>query len=179
MNTQYCVPAYNGISFLRDTKTIGDLSERIVALALERAGYLVAKPFGENSRYDLLIDDGKVISRVQVKTGRLRNGAIIFNTSSTHGHRKGIPRKSYVGQVDFFGVYCAAQGSTYLVPIGDTPRTCGSLRVYPTKNAQHTNTRWAQQYLLAVEPIPELVLVGPEAFHVVTDSLGNISITPS
>jgi hypothetical protein len=73
-------PLTNRVSFLRDTKSIGDLSEMAVALALARTGYLVSRPVGENRRYDLIIDKGGVLSRVQVKTGRLRNGAIVFHT---------------------------------------------------------------------------------------------------
>ena len=45
-----------------------------MAAALIEAGYAVSKPFGENQRYDLVIDDGETLARVQVKTGRLRNG---------------------------------------------------------------------------------------------------------
>jgi hypothetical protein len=60
----------NGVSFLRDIKTIGELSEIIVAAELAKAGYGVAFPMGENRRYDLIIEKDGVLSRVQVKTGR-------------------------------------------------------------------------------------------------------------
>jgi PD-(D/E)XK endonuclease len=48
--------AVKRVSFLRDTKSIGELSELIVAAALARAGYLVSMPVGENARYDLIVD---------------------------------------------------------------------------------------------------------------------------
>ena len=92
---------FSGVSFLfaeggdravigkRDTKAIGDMSELEAARALARAGYLVSKPLGDSHRYDLIIDDGTVLSRVQVKTGRLRKGAIIFACFSSHSHRGG------------------------------------------------------------------------------------------
>ena len=85
----------NIISFLRDTKSIGELSELIVAVSLSRAGYFVSKPLGESTRYDLVVDKDGTLSRVQVKTGRLRKGVIMFNTYSTHYHRKGGSCKSY------------------------------------------------------------------------------------
>jgi PD-(D/E)XK nuclease superfamily protein len=154
----------NIISFLRDTKSIGDLSEMFVALQLARAGYLVAKPFGENTRYDLLIDDGKILSRVQVKTGRLRKGAIQWNCCSTHGHRTGPNFKSYIGQIDFFGIYCPQLQSAYLVPISQAPsRRTSSLRVVPTRNRQTRRVRWASDFLIGSEQIPDLVLVGARA----------------
>ena len=37
-------------------------------LALHEAGCAVFLPFGENTRYDLVIDDGVSLQRVQCKT---------------------------------------------------------------------------------------------------------------
>ncbi len=116
----FCDRKAEEISFLRDTKSVGELSELIVAVALGRAGYIVAKPLGEKSRYDLIIDKDGTLSRVQVKTGRLRNGAILFHPYSTHTHRKGAACRPYVNEVEFFGVYCPELLSVYLVPIEAT-----------------------------------------------------------
>ncbi|MGA8474378.1 MAG: group I intron-associated PD-(D/E)XK endonuclease [Candidatus Cybelea sp.] len=66
------------LSFLRDTKSIGELSEIIVRGALAGAGYRVAVPLGENHRYDLIVDKGGTLARVQVKTGRVRKRAVHF-----------------------------------------------------------------------------------------------------
>jgi hypothetical protein len=56
-------------------KDIGDRSTLAIMLALRELGYAVYVPFGENTRCDLVIDDGLRLFRVQCKTGRLRNGA--------------------------------------------------------------------------------------------------------
>jgi hypothetical protein len=45
-----------------------------IMLALHEAGHELLVPFGENTRYDLAIDDGSRLARVQCKTGRLRQG---------------------------------------------------------------------------------------------------------
>lgn len=156
------------ISLLRDTKTIGEFSKLIVALALGRAGYYVAKPLGENSRYDLIIDKDGKLSRVQIKTGRLRNGAILFHTYSTHTHRKGASCRPYTNEVEFFGVYCPELRSVYLIPIEDTARLSGTIRVNAAKNGQHSQVRWAQPYLIDIISIPDVV-VGPDVDGVVTD----------
>jgi hypothetical protein len=76
----------------RNTKSVGDLSEVMVIAALVRAGYLVSIPFGENHRYDVIADDGVQLLRIQVKTGRLRGGAINFWCRSSHQHRRSGPR---------------------------------------------------------------------------------------
>lgn len=158
----------NIVSFLRDTKSIGELSELIVAFALSRAGYFVSKPFGENTRYDLVIDKDGTLSRVQVKTGRLRNGAILFNTYSSHYHRHGGSCKPYTNDIDFFGVYCPQLRSVYLIPIEDTAKLSGTIRVSETKNGQHSHVRWAQPYLIDIVSIPEVV-VGTDALNGVTE----------
>ena len=159
----------NIVSFLRDTKSIGELSELIVAFALSQAGYFVSKPLGENARYDLVIDKDGMLSRVQVKTGRLRNGAILFNTYSSHSHRHGVSCRPYTNEIEFFGVYCPQLRSVYLIPIEDTAKLSGTIRVNETKNRQHSQVRWAQPYLIDIVSIPEVV-VGPATLNGVTDS---------
>ena len=45
-------------------KDTGDRTQLAIMLALRDAGYAVLVPFGENTRYDLVIDDGKSLARV-------------------------------------------------------------------------------------------------------------------
>ena len=96
----------NAAGVKRDTKRVGDISEAAVALALLEAGYRVCVPFGENNRFDLVIERDNVLSRVQVKTGRVRIGSIIFNCFRSHTHRGGASARRYVREVEYFGVYC-------------------------------------------------------------------------
>jgi hypothetical protein len=132
----------------RDTKAIGDLSELIVATALARAGYYVSKPIADSYRYDLVIDDGERLFRVQVKTGRLRGGSIHVACYSSHSHRGGKQR-SYRGEIDYIGVFCPQTGDVYLVPESDIVDTAMHLRVAPTINRQDKHIRWASKYKLA------------------------------
>jgi hypothetical protein len=130
-------------------KAVGDRSTLAILLALHAAGYVVALPFGENTRYDLLIDDGQAISRVQCKTGRLRTGAVRFPACSSYEHhaRPRARRRDYLGQIDFFGVYCPETRGVYLVPIADVPLTRqGALRVEPSRNNQRRGIRLAADY---------------------------------
>jgi hypothetical protein len=134
----------------RDTKAIGDLSELEVALALSRNGYLVSKPLGDSHRYDLIIDDGEALYRVQVKTGRLgKNGSIRVACCSSHSHRGGVSTRSYRGEIDYIGVFCPQTGAAYLVPESEIVDSFMHLRVAPTINRQSRNIRWASQYKLA------------------------------
>lgn len=69
----------------RDTKKIGTISELMVMAALVRQGYRLLVPYGDSARYDVVIEaaDGS-LSRVQIKTGRLRNGVVVFRACSSH-----------------------------------------------------------------------------------------------
>jgi hypothetical protein len=132
-------------------KTVGDRTTLAVMLALRDAGYAILVPFGENTRYDLVIDDGRTLSRIQCKTGRLRAGAIRFAACSTYAHHPNpkVVRRDYAGQVDFFGVYCPETGGIYLVPIDADVRRQGNLRVTPPRNGQARGIRLAARYEIA------------------------------
>jgi PD-(D/E)XK endonuclease len=148
----------------RNTKRVGDISELRVMCDLVAAGYLVSIPFGENHRYDLIIEKDFILSRVQVKTGRLRKGVILFNCFSSHAHRGGASCRQYIGEVEFFGVYCPDTDCTYLVPLTDMISHRGHLRLSPVKNGQRKKLKWARDYLLGEGGWPPLVEVGTEAF---------------
>jgi hypothetical protein len=74
-------------------KDVGDRSTLAIMLVLRERGYGVYVPFGENTRADLAIDDGRRLFRVQCKTGRLRNGAVVFATASVYGQLPGNLRR--------------------------------------------------------------------------------------
>lgn len=134
-------------------KAIGDRTTLAVIAGLRSAGYDVLLPFGENTRYDLVIDDGGQLARVQCKTGRLREGAVRFNTCSSYAHHAN-PRtlsRDYLGQVDYFGVHCRETGGVYLVPIEDLQtKRSAALRVAPARNSQIRGIRPAAKYRVAL-----------------------------
>jgi hypothetical protein len=121
-------------------------------LALQQLGYVLLVPFGENVRYDLVIDDGESLARVQCKTGRLRGGAVRFNACSSYAHHPNprLLRRHYEGQIEYFGVHCPDNGAVYLVPWEAAPRrTQVSLRVDPAANNQVVGIRYAGHYEIA------------------------------
>ena len=139
----------------RNTSRTGDLTELEVALALTRAGYRVLQPLSATSRYDLAIDnENGTLTRIQCKTGVLRDGRIVFRVYSVSGHKSA--GKPYQGQVDAFGVYCEATRQTYLVPLAVVPehRVMVCLRVVPSKNHQRVGIHVADDFLIAPTPSP-------------------------
>ena len=133
-------------------KSIGDRSTLAVMLGLQSAGLPFLVPFGENTRYDLAVEHGERLVRVQCKTGRIRRGVIEFKVCSSYAHLPSPRERSrnYEGDIDYFAVYCPTTGGVYLVPIADVPnRWTGSLRIEPTVNRQRLGVRYARDYEIA------------------------------
>ena len=122
-----------------------------VMLALQARGLPMLVPMGENTRYDLVLELGGSLARVQCKTGRLRKGAVLFKTCSTYDHHPyAKPSRDYFGQVDYFAVYCPQTSGVYLVPIEALPtRVAAALRVDCPRNNQRRRIRYAADYEIA------------------------------
>jgi hypothetical protein len=127
---------------------VGLRTEAAILAELVRRGFQVLIPFGTNQRYDLVIDiDGRFV-RAQCKTGRLRRGAIVFNTTSVRSNRRGWFTRSYDGDAEVFLVHCPDTSGIYAVPVKEAPAGSGLLRVTPTRNGQVEGIRWARDYEL-------------------------------
>jgi hypothetical protein len=130
-------------------KDVGDRSMLAVMLAFRESGYAMYVPFGENTRVDLIVDDGDRLLRVQCKTGRLRQGAVRFKVCSTYAHHanRRQPTRDYIGEIDCFAVFCPDTGGVYLVPIEHlSVNTGAALRVSAPRNNQSVRIRFAADY---------------------------------
>jgi PD-(D/E)XK endonuclease len=127
---------------------VGQRTEAAILSELVRRGYAVLLPFGVNQRYDLVLDlDGRFV-RCQCKTGRFIDGAIQFPTRSTRSNSRGFTKHGYVGDADFFLVYCAQNRRIYAVPVDDAPGDAMRLRVEPALNGQAHGVNRASDYEL-------------------------------
>lgn len=108
----------------------------------------VLVPFGDNKRYDFVVEDNDGnFQRIQCKTGRYRNGVIKFATSSSTAHRKNGGHQSYHGQIEFFAVNCPDFAEVYLVPVGITGSRELCLRMDPPMKSD-PRVKWAKDFLL-------------------------------
>lgn len=134
----------------RSTKRVGLISEAAVIHLFAKAGYVVSLPFGDNAPYDMVVEDTEGrLSRIQVKTGRLRDGCVRFNAVSVHAHRKAAATR-YHGKIDAFAVYCPDNEQFYIVPIDDpvAKAAIGWLRVVPARNNMRAKIHWADRYVV-------------------------------
>jgi PD-(D/E)XK endonuclease len=122
----------------------GSAVEAHVVAALVRSGYLPLRPVIDGGRYDLVIEDAEgQFWRIQVKTGRYKNGSNEFHTRSTH------IQGGYRGQADYFAVYSPDLDKTYLIAVGEVREAWANLRVDAVgKFTAKSRVRWAQDYEL-------------------------------
>ena len=129
-----------------NSKSVGERSEGIILAKFLQRGWTVLMPFGDNQRYDLVIDRGNGFERVQVKTGKILNGAVDFKTHSTSYHRKNGGAKSYRGEIELFAIYCPDNQKSYLISIDLVGYMGASLRIEEPKNKQVKLIRWAKDF---------------------------------
>lgn len=142
------------LTSVSETLLKGRITEvKTLAYFLE-LGYIVSTP-EIPCQYDFLIDVNNKIYKVQVKTCRVTEEAIEFNTSSmTHNANGYIKREYTSNMVDFFCTYY--NNECYLVPFSECGSKVKRLRLVPTKNGQVKNISFAKDYI-AKEVLAKLI----------------------
>lgn len=134
---------------MSNSKAIGTQSLGACMSALLKKGKTVLLPVGDNERYDLVLEKDGQFTRVQCKTGRLRNGCVRFDTCSTNLVKGKWHHNNYVGQIEAFVVYCPDNDETYFLPIERiTANSTMSLRIVEAKNNQQCKIVWANDFKL-------------------------------
>jgi hypothetical protein len=127
---------------------VGQRSEAAILAAFIEKGFEVLLPWGTNHRYDMVLDLGDRFLRVQCKTGHLKNGTVEFSARSVRTNTREVLVRDYIGEIDYFAVYCPATRDVYMVPCDARTRTYVTLRLEPAANSQNKRIRWAADYLL-------------------------------
>jgi hypothetical protein len=124
----------------------GNISESIVMTAYLQAGFNVAIPFGAGAPYDLIVDAGTGLYRIQVKTGWLRKGCILYKTKRRVREAHPYATRRYTeSEVDYFAIYYPLTDSLYVVPFKVCSGT-GCLRLDSVRNGQQKLIRWASDF---------------------------------
>lgn len=95
----------------------GDVIELLSISKFIEQGFVVSIPYGDNARYDFVVDTGKKIYKIQCKRARLtRTGNYTIRTVSTHWRSGKVVSQYYTPtEVDFFCTYI--ENEVYLVGI--------------------------------------------------------------
>jgi hypothetical protein len=128
-----------------NTSDVGDIAESRILHEAKSLGFGVLTPFGDNLPYDMVIDTGEDLIKVQVKSGRITKGGVRFNTSRISQRVSNEETPYSEDEVDGFAVYCDEIDSCYWVPIEEANTSNMKLRVEET-NHDHPAINWAESY---------------------------------
>lgn len=130
------------------TKEKGDASEAVVIAELVKRKIPTLIPFGDNQSYDLVAEINGMFVRIQIKTGRLRSGAVRFKPRSVVSRKGGpVVYRGYAGRADVFMVWCPDLPlDVFVVPVASVRLSEVCLRTIPTRNGQSAGCRYASEY---------------------------------
>ncbi|AGB15097.1 Protein of unknown function (DUF3257) [Halovivax ruber XH-70] len=112
-----------------NTKQVGDITEVRILAQLVAAGYSVSIPYGDNDPYDLLVDTGSSVLKVQCKTGWVEDDVIRFKTASKTTRDGSVTMVDYDDSIDAFAVYCDGQSEFYWMPVDEAGSKSTYLRL--------------------------------------------------
>ncbi|MBI4353400.1 MAG: endonuclease [Candidatus Omnitrophica bacterium] len=100
-----------------DTKLKSDIAESAVTTRLLKEGFKVLKPVGDRLPYDLAIDQGGRILRIQIKSAWGRDGIYNVDSRRTKTNRRQMLRSRYKkGDFDFAILYIEDLDVFYVMP---------------------------------------------------------------
>lgn len=134
------------------TKSKGNITELTCLIGFMSMGFDCSIPYGDNSKYDIIVDTGDELLKVQCKssTNPIKDGirdlnAFHFSTVTQTTNTKETVRKRYnEEQIDYFAT--CYEGKVYLIPVTECS-TDKTLRLKPPINNGGTYNK-AEDYLL-------------------------------
>ena len=102
----------------KEFKLRGEWAELLFMTRATEHGLRVIKPWGDNSRYDLVVETGGRFLRVQVKSTACRR----HRHFACYIEKRG--KRHYTAEeIDFFAIYVVPADSWYIIPIKVVSRT--------------------------------------------------------
>lgn len=127
---------------MKNTNRKGDIAELAVAKKFLELGCWVSYPFGDDAPYDLIVDNGKDLIKVQVKHLKPLNNTLRFSLHSDSG-------KPYKEIIDMMVGYNPDNDKLYAInPKDFNSKISVSLKLNKPKNNQSKGVNLAENYLL-------------------------------
>ena len=132
------------------TNQKGAIAEAMVAGEAAVLGCMVYRPVAEGERYDLIIDSGGRLLRVQCKWAALKGPIIVGYAITSRLTPRGYVRTIYdSSEIDGIAAYCHALRRCFWLPIDECAgRSVVHLRLKPARNGQQSGLIWAKHYPL-------------------------------
>lgn len=129
------------------TKAKGAQTELECLTYLHGLGYDISIPWGDNARYDFVLDVNHKLYKLQCKTSsKQEDGVYKFKCESIYINTSGSRKANYTeNDVDFFCTFI--EGKCYLIPLNETGKKEKVMRFVKPKNNQIKGITFAQEYL--------------------------------
>lgn len=104
-----------------NNKSQGDIGEARAIYEFTKMGYTVCKPLSEGNKYDLVVDTGAELKKVQVKTTTQKTPFDIFKVGlKTSGGNKTCFTKRKREKSDYDILFILAEdGSVWIIPVDE------------------------------------------------------------
>lgn len=129
-----------------NSKQQGDNAEIRYMLLAHSMGYVISKPISDYSQYDLIVDTGKELERIQVKSTSRKDTSrrmdcykCLINRGK--GHTKGYTKEN----VDYVAVYVIPEDTWYKIPVEEINGV--SVKLYPHRIPKSNNY---EQYKIVI-----------------------------
>lgn len=134
------------------TNQKGLVAETAVVHECAKLGVPVLRPL-DDQRYDLVLDLGATVLRVQCKWAPMRGETIPVRCRTCRRGRDGLIHRPYQpGEIDAIAAYCPETTQCYLLPVElSVARSGVQLRLAPTRNNQERGIRWANDFEFAAK----------------------------
>jgi hypothetical protein len=126
----------------------GAIAEAVIAAELTRLGCDVYRPIADGGRYDLVVDTGGRLLRVQCKWAALRGAVVVVGLRTCRLTPRGYIRTTYGAQeIDGTAAYCDELKRCFWLPITEfAGQSLLHLRLRPARNGQRQGLKWAEHY---------------------------------
>lgn len=125
------------------SKRKGMMAELIFVVKAASMGFAVSKPYGDCEPYDLIVEEGGRLLRIQVKS--------VFSTARW-GYSVAVARHHYGGamtqysaqEIDFIAAYVVPHDAWYIIPISEIGSST-QVHLYP-EGAKRSNGAHFEKY---------------------------------
>ena len=129
----------------------GAIAELAIARQAIELGVPVYRPMAEGGRYDLILDLGQMLVRVQCKWAARKGGVVVVRCRRCRRTATGLLERTYSpDEIDAVGAYCAELDRCFLIPAAQIGgHFAVQLRLEPARNNQSVGVTWADDFEFA------------------------------
>ena len=139
----FIIFGYNYAMINLSKKIKGDLAELAVAKRLMSEGWKILFPYGEDHRYDLVVEKDNKFVRIQVKYITPKNGAIDINCQSSNNWSILVYNPE---EIDVIAAYNSKSEKIYFIPSAEMNHRSFKLRIEDSKNNQKSKIHLAKNF---------------------------------